>query len=55
MGAGHSLEDGKHYKSLKRHVGKLGLTPEGYRAKCGLPKDYPMVAPAYAARRSELA
>lgn len=50
-----SLEDGKQYKSLKRHLGKLGLTPEDYRAKWNLPKDYPMVAPAYAQRRSELA
>lgn len=50
-----SLEDGKHYKSLKRHLGKLGLTPEAYREKWGLPRDYPMVAPNYAARRSELA
>ncbi|WP_414472292.1 MucR family transcriptional regulator [Microvirga sp. M2] len=50
-----SLEDGKKYKSLKRHLGKLGLTPDGYRAKWGLPIDYPMVAPSYAAKRSELA
>lgn len=50
-----SLEDGKQYKSLKRHLGKLGLTPEAYREKWGLPRDYPMVAPNYAARRSELA
>lgn len=50
-----SLEDGKQYKSLKRHLGKLGLTPEAYREKWGLSRDYPMVAPAYAARRSELA
>jgi predicted transcriptional regulator len=50
-----SLEDGKHYKSLKRHLGKLGLTPEAYREKWGLPRDYPMVAPNYAAKRSELA
>ncbi len=50
-----SLEDGKHYKSLKRHLGKLGLTPEAYREKWGLPRDYPMVAPAYAQKRSELA
>ncbi|WP_201860153.1 MucR family transcriptional regulator [Microvirga soli] len=50
-----SLEDGKQYKSLKRHLGKLGLTPEAYREKWGLPRDYPMVAPAYAQRRSELA
>lgn len=50
-----SLEDGKKYKSLKRHLGKLGLTPEEYRSKWGLPADYPMVAPAYAQKRSELA
>ncbi|MBM1169618.1 MucR family transcriptional regulator [Microvirga arabica] len=50
-----SLEDGKQYKSLKRHLGKLGLTPEAYREKWGLPRDYPMVAPSYAAKRSELA
>jgi len=50
-----SLEDGKKYKTLKRHLGKLGLTPDEYRAKWGLPADYPMVAPNYAARRSELA
>jgi predicted transcriptional regulator len=50
-----SLEDGKKYKTLKRHLAKLGLTPEEYRAKWDLPADYPMVAPNYAARRSELA
>ena len=50
-----SLEDGKKYKSLKRHLRRLGLTPEQYRAKWELPADYPMVAPHYAAKRSELA
>ena len=50
-----SLEDGKRYKSLKRHLAGRGLTPEQYREKWGLPRDYPMVAPNYAARRSELA
>ena len=50
-----SLEDGKSYKALKRHLSKLGLTPEAYRAKWDLPRDYPMVAPAYARQRSELA
>jgi predicted transcriptional regulator len=50
-----SLEDGKQYKTLKRHLGKLGLTAEEYRTKWGLPADYPMVAPSYAAKRSELA
>ncbi|MFC4171243.1 MucR family transcriptional regulator [Microvirga sp. GCM10011540] len=50
-----SLEDGKQYKTLKRHLTKLNLTPDAYRAKWGLPTDYPMTAPNYAARRSELA
>jgi predicted transcriptional regulator len=50
------LEDGKSYKSLKRHLSaKYGMTPDDYRAKWALPDDYPMVAPAYAAKRSELA
>lgn len=50
-----SLEDGKQYKSLRRHLGGRGLTPEQYREKWGLPRDYPMVAPNYAKQRSELA
>ncbi|GLS21465.1 MucR family transcriptional regulator [Labrys miyagiensis] len=51
-----SLEDGKKYKSLKRHLSSShGMTPEDYRAKWGLPADYPMVAPNYARQRSELA
>ena len=50
-----SLEDGKRYQALKRHLTKLGMTPAEYRAKWGLPGDYPMVAPAYARKRSELA
>jgi len=50
-----SLEDGKRYKTLRRHLATLGLTPEAYRAKWDLPFDYPMVAPAYAKARSELA
>jgi predicted transcriptional regulator len=50
-----SLEDGKRYKSLKRHLSGRGLTPDEYRAKWGLQRDYPMVAPNYAAQRSELA
>ena len=51
-----SLEDGKHYKSLKRHLRtKYGLSPEQYREKWDLPADYPMVAPNYAKKRSELA
>ena len=50
------LEDGKKFKSLKRHLSaEFGLTPEEYRAKWGLPADYPMVAPNYAAARSQLA
>ena len=49
------LDDGKHFKSLKRHLAGLGLTPEQYRAKWKLPPDYPMVAPNYALARSELA
>jgi predicted transcriptional regulator len=50
-----SLEDGRKFKTMKRHLGLLGLTPEEYRAKWGLPRDYPMIAPNYAAARSELA
>jgi predicted transcriptional regulator len=50
-----SLEDGRPYKSLKRHLSGRGLTPTEYRQKWGLPLDYPMVAPSYAAQRSELA
>ncbi|CDX57677.1 Transcriptional regulatory protein ros [Mesorhizobium plurifarium] len=51
-----SLEDGKKFKSLKRHLSvHYGLTPDEYRAKWGLPSDYPMVAPNYAAARSSLA
>jgi predicted transcriptional regulator len=50
-----SLEDRRPYKSMKRHLTRLGLTPEQYRSKWGLPADYPMVAPSYAAQRSELA
>ncbi|ESX09921.1 MucR family transcriptional regulator [Mesorhizobium sp. LSJC265A00] len=50
-----SLEDGRKFKSMKRHLGLLGMTPDEYRAKWGLPRDYPMVAPEYAARRSALA
>jgi predicted transcriptional regulator len=50
-----SLEDGRSYRMLKRHLAKLGLTPEAYRNKWGLPKDYPMVAPTHAAARSALA
>ncbi|ACL57340.1 MucR family transcriptional regulator [Methylobacterium nodulans] len=50
-----SFIDGKLYKSMKRHLTKNGLTPAEYRMKFGLPTDYPMVAPSYAAQRSELA
>lgn len=50
-----SFEDGKQYKSLKRHLSTRGLTPEQYRQKWGLPPDYLMVAPNYAKQRSELA
>ena len=50
------LEDGKQFKSLKRHLRtSYNLTPEEYREKWGLPYDYPMVAPNYAAARSALA
>ena len=50
------LEDGKRFKSLKRHLmTAYGMTPQDYRTKWGLAKDYPMVAPAYAAARSNLA
>jgi len=50
-----SFEDGRAYKALKRHLNVRGLTPQDYRAKHGLPHDYPMVAPAYSAQRSALA
>jgi predicted transcriptional regulator len=50
-----SLEDGRKFKSLRRHLGGLGMTPDEYRKKWGLPGDYPMVAPNYSAKRSELA
>ncbi len=50
------LEDGKKFKSLKRHLRtKYSMTPDEYRAKWGLPHDYPMVAPNYAKERSNLA
>lgn len=50
-----SLEDGRRFKSLKRHLNTYGMTPDEYRAKWNLPADYPMVAPNYSARRSALA
>ena len=46
------LEDGAKLKVLTRYLGRFGLTPDTYRAKWGLPRDYPMTAPAYAAKRS---
>lgn len=49
------LEDGKKFRSLKRHLKTLGLTPDEYRRKWGLPPDYPMVAPTYSEARSLLA
>jgi predicted transcriptional regulator len=50
------LEDGKKLKMLKRYLrSNYNMTPEEYRAKWGLPADYPMVAPNYAAQRSEFA
>jgi len=50
-----SFLDGKTYKTLKRHLGMHGHDPHSYRARYGLSADYPMVAPEYAKRRSELA
>jgi len=49
------LEDGKRFKTMRRHLAGLGLTPEQYRQKWNLPSDYPMVAPNYAALRSAMA
>jgi predicted transcriptional regulator len=49
------LDDGKKFKSLKRHLTTLGMTPDQYRQKWNLPRDYPMVPPAYSSKRSELA
>jgi len=49
------LEDGKRFRSMRRHLRGLGLTPEQYREKWKLPSDYPMVAPNYAAQRSAMA
>ena len=49
------LDDGKQFKSLRRHLAGLGMTPEQYREKWNLPGHYPMIAPNYAAQRSELA
>jgi predicted transcriptional regulator len=50
-----SFLDGRSYKTLKRHLNTQGLSPETYRSRFGLPADYPMVAPEYAKRRSDLA
>lgn len=50
-----SFIDGKAYKTLKRHLSSHGFDPDSYRERFGLPNDYPMVAPSYAARRSALA
>jgi predicted transcriptional regulator len=49
------LDDGRRFKTLRRHLAGLGLTPTQYREKWNLPSDYPMVAPNYAAQRSALA
>lgn len=50
------LEDGKRLKMLKRYLrSRFSMTPDDYRRRWGLPPDYPMVAPAYAARRSDFA
>jgi predicted transcriptional regulator len=49
------LEDGRQFRSLKRHIGMHGMTPHEYRAKWGLASDYPMVAPRYSKVRSRLA
>lgn len=50
-----SFEDGRGYKTLKRHLATRGLTPELYRAKWGLPATYPMTSPAYSEQRSSMA
>jgi len=49
------LDDGKKFQALKRHLASLGMTPDQYRQKWGLSKDYPMVASDYAAKRSTIA
>ena len=49
------LDDGKRFKLMRSHLALLGMTPEQYRMKWGLPPDYPMVAPNYAAMRSNMA
>jgi predicted transcriptional regulator len=50
-----SFVDGRPYKTLRRHLTTHGLTVEQYKAQFGLPKDYPVVAPAYSAARSQMA
>ncbi|MEE7462852.1 MucR family transcriptional regulator [Methylobacterium fujisawaense] len=50
-----SFEDGRRYKILKRHLRAVGLTPDQYREKWGLPRDYPMSAPGYSEMRSAVA
>lgn len=49
-----SFEDGQPYKALRRHLTMRGISPGDYRAKWGLPADYPLVSAAYSARRSEI-
>ncbi len=49
-----SLEDGKRYQTLKRHLSALGITPDEYRAKWGLAADYPMTSASYSTKRSEM-
>ncbi|MGU3479066.1 MucR family transcriptional regulator [Methylobacterium sp. D48H] len=50
-----SFIDGKEYKSIKRHLSAHGITPDEYRSRYGLPRDYPLVSPGYAAARSHIA
>jgi len=50
-----SFEDGRPYRTLKRHLSTRGLTPAAYKAKWGLPDDYPTTAPSYAQMRSRMA
>jgi predicted transcriptional regulator len=50
-----SFENGRPYKTLRRHLAVRGLTPEQYRDKWGLPRDYPMVTASYSAARSQMA
>ncbi|SNS65555.1 transcriptional regulator, MucR family [Sphingomonas laterariae] len=50
-----SMIDGKPYKSLKRHIGRHGYTPESYREAFGLPANYPLVAPSYSEHRRAVA